>query len=83
MTALGLQLKDTEVASGVSGIETDKLKSDIESNSEIDEVNKDTEMVTEFEVQLTPTIMVNETMIEDPFDYEALKNAIENALEEN
>eukprot|EP00130_Batrachochytrium_dendrobatidis_P008522 XP_006683397.1 hypothetical protein BATDEDRAFT_28910 [Batrachochytrium dendrobatidis JAM81] len=75
--------KILEVASGVSGIDTDKLKSDIESNSEIDEVNKDTELVTEFEVQLTPTIMVNETMIEDPFDYEAIKNAIDNALEEN
>ena len=66
-----------------SGIDTDQLKSDIESNSGMNEVNKDTELVTEFNVQLTPTIMVNETMIEDPFDYEAIKNAIESALEEN
>ncbi|GLO68352.1 disulfide bond formation protein D [Oceanobacillus kimchii] len=75
--------KILEVASSVSGIDTDQLKSDIESNSGMNEVNKDTELVTEFNVQLTPTIMVNETMIEDPFDYEAIKNAIESALEEN
>ncbi|KAB8139156.1 DsbA family protein [Gracilibacillus oryzae] len=75
--------KILEVASGVSGIDTDKLKSALESNSEMDEVNRDTEMVTDFEVQLTPTIMVNGTMIEDPFDYDAIKKAIENALEEN
>ncbi|MFD1849684.1 DsbA family protein [Oceanobacillus bengalensis] len=75
--------KILEVASGVSGIDTDKLKTAIESNSEMNEVNKDTELVTEFDVQLTPTIMVNETMIEDPFDYEAIKKAIDDALEED
>ncbi|WP_100012877.1 DsbA family protein [Lentibacillus sediminis] len=75
--------KILEVASGVSGIDTDKLKSAIESNSEMNEVNKDTKLVTEFNVQLTPTIMVNEMVIDDPFDYEAIKTAINNALEEN
>lgn len=75
--------KILEVASNVSGIDTDKLKIDIENNSEINEVNKDTELVTEFEVQFTPTILVNETMIEDPFNYEAIKNAIERAIEES
>lgn len=75
--------KIIEVASGVSGIDTDKLKSAIESNSEMNEVSKDAELVTEFDVQLTPTIMVNETMVEDPFNYEAIKDAIDEALEEN
>ncbi|MFD1851274.1 DsbA family protein [Oceanobacillus bengalensis] len=74
--------KINEVAGRLSGIDTDKLNAAIESNSEMNEVNKDTELVTEFDVQLTPTIMVNETMIEDPFDYEAIKDAIDNALEE-
>ena len=72
-----------EIADGISGIDTDNLKSAIESNSEMNEVNKDSELVSEFKVQFTPTIMVNETMIEEPFDYEAITNAIENALEEN
>ncbi|RKQ18314.1 hypothetical protein D8M05_02660 [Oceanobacillus bengalensis] len=64
-------------ASGMSGIDTEKFKSSIGSNSEMAEVNKDTELVTEFDVQLTPTIMVNEIMIEDPFDYEAIKDAMD------
>ncbi|GAB3057765.1 DsbA family protein [Virgibacillus ainsalahensis] len=72
-----------EVARGVSEIDTDKLKSDIENNSEMNEVNKDSDLVREFGVELTPTIMVNGKMIEDPFDYEAIKNAIDSALEGN
>jgi len=75
--------KILEVASGVSAIDTDKLKSAIENGSEMNEVNKDSELVTEFEVNLTPSIMVNGTMIEDPFDYDAIKSAIENALGKN
>lgn len=75
--------KILEVANGVNGIDTEQLKSSLEDNSEISEVNKDTELVTEFNVQLTPTIMVNGTMIEDPFNYEAIKDTIDNALEEN
>ncbi|MFD2045085.1 DsbA family protein [Ornithinibacillus salinisoli] len=75
--------KILEVADEISGIDRDKLLSAIESNSYMDEVNKDTELVNEFEVELTPTIMVDGTMIEDPFDYDAITNAIENALEEN
>ncbi|GAB3797650.1 DsbA family protein [Virgibacillus kimchii] len=72
-----------EIADGVSGIDTESLKSAIESNSEMDEVNKDSALVSEFEVQFTPTIMVNETIIEEPFNYEAITDAIENALEDN
>src|SRR5699024_1262403 len=75
--------KILEVASGVSAIDTDKLKSAIENGSEMNEVNKDSELVTEYEVNLTPSIMVNGTMIEDPFDYDAIKSAIENALGKN
>ncbi|ASN05642.1 DsbA family protein [Virgibacillus necropolis] len=75
--------KILEVASSVPNIDADKLKMAIENNSEMNEVNKDTKLVTDFEIQLTPTIMVNGTMIEDPYDYEAIKQAIEKALEEN
>lgn len=75
--------KILEVARSVSNIDTEKLKSTIDNKSVIDEVNRDTELVTEFNVQLTPTIIVNGTMIEDPFDYEAIKKAIDNTLEGN
>lgn len=75
--------KILEVANGISDIDTEQLELDIENNSVINEVNKDAELVTEFNVQFTPTIMVNETVIEDPFDYEAIKSAIDHALEGN
>lgn len=75
--------KILEVANSIPDIDTGKLNSAIDEKSEVDEVNRDSELVTEFEVQLTPTIMVNGTMIEDPFDYDAIKKAIKNALEGN
>lgn len=75
--------KIIEIASGISGIDTDDLITEMKNNTEMDEVNKDSELVTEFNVQLTPTIMVNETVIEDPFNYEEIKAAIDRALEEN
>ncbi|GIO22826.1 DsbA family protein [Oceanobacillus sp. J11TS1] len=75
--------KTLEVAGGIPNIDVEQLKVDVESNTAIEEVNKDTELVTEFEVQLTPTIMVNNTVIEDPFDYESIKQAIDNALKGN
>ena len=51
------------------------------SQSVLDEVNKDTALVDEFKVQMTPSIMVNGTMLEDPFDYEKIKSLIEKELE--
>nr|WP_193433326.1 DsbA family protein [Virgibacillus necropolis] len=72
--------KILEVASEIPTIDTSKLKSAIENQDAIDEVNKDAKMVTDFGVQLTPTIVVNGTVIEDPFDYEAIKQAIEKEL---
>ncbi|WP_088051959.1 DsbA family protein [Virgibacillus dakarensis] len=75
--------KILEVASTVPEINTDKLKAAIENNSEINEVNKDSELVTEFNVEVTPTIMVNGKVMEDPYDYDAIQKAIEDALEEN
>ncbi|TFB13297.1 DsbA family protein [Filobacillus milosensis] len=74
--------KIIEIASDINSIDIDKLKTSIENNSEINEVKKDTELVNKFDVQLTPTIMVNNIMIEDPFDYEEIKLAIDQALEE-
>ncbi|WP_430787464.1 DsbA family protein [Virgibacillus flavescens] len=74
--------KILEVASGIPSIDTSKLKSAIENQEAMDALNKDEEMVTEFGVELTPTIMVGGTMIEDPFDYEAIKQVIEEKLED-
>ena len=49
---------------------------DIEQQSVLEEVNKDTELVEEFKVQQTPTIIINGIMLEDPFDYEKIKTHI-------
>ncbi len=75
--------KVLEVASTIPGINVDELETDLENQAEIEEVNLDSELVTEFDVQRTPTIMVNNITIEDPFDYEAIKEAIESELEGN
>lgn len=66
--------KILEVASkNVPNIDLERLKSDIQQQSKIEEINRDTKLVKEFKVELTPTIMVNGTMLEDPFDYEKLR----------
>ncbi|MDF9759659.1 protein-disulfide isomerase [Peribacillus simplex] len=77
------QKKILEVASGVPGIDVDKLKTDIEQKSELGAVNKDTELVEEFNIQQTPTIIINGIMLEDPFDYEKIKTHIEQELDGN
>lgn len=46
----------------------------------MNEVEKDTGLVKEFKVELTPSIMVNDTMLEDPFNYEKIKALIEEDL---
>ncbi|GAA1372617.1 DsbA family protein [Peribacillus frigoritolerans] len=77
------QEKILEVASGVPGIDVNKLKTDIEKKSDLEAVNKDTELVEEFNIQQTPTIIINGIMLEDPFDYEKIKTHIEQELEGN
>lgn len=70
-----------EVASGIPNIDVEKLKVDLEQLAEIEEVKKDSELVEEYKVKQTPSIMVNGTMLEDPFDYEKIKSLIEKELE--
>lgn len=43
-------------------------------------VNADDNLVERYKVQLTPTIMVNNVMMADPFDYDAIRAAIEERL---
>lgn len=75
--------KIIEIANTIPNIDVEKLKKDIEDQSDIEKVNKDTKLVEEFNVQFTPSIMVNGTMLEDPFDYEAIKKLIDKELEGN
>lgn len=73
--------KVIEVASQFPEIDVNQLKENLEKETEIAELEKDTRLVNEYQVQLTPSIMVNGTMLEDPFDYEKINSLIEKELE--
>lgn len=73
--------KVLEVAAGIQNIDLERLELALEEQSEMEKVNTDVELVEEFNVQLTPSIMVNDIMLEDPFDYEAIKALIDQELE--
>jgi len=71
-----------EIEEDIPEIDSEKLKSSLKDESEIAELSKDTELVKDYGIELTPSIMVNGKMIEDPFNYEQITNAINKALEE-
>ena len=76
------QEKILEVASkNVPNVDLERLKLAIEQQSKIEEINRDNKLVEEYKVESTPTIMVNGTMLEDPFDYEKIKSVIDKELE--
>ncbi|WP_080873600.1 DsbA family protein [Oceanobacillus timonensis] len=76
--------KIEEVADGIEGIDTEALMEDIEADTYMDEVERDEEMIDAFNVESTPTIMVNGVMIDDEgtFDYETIQQAIDAELGE-
>lgn len=76
--------KIEELAGGIEEIDTEALMEDIENNTLMDELLKDDDLRKAFEVESTPTIMVNNVMIndDDTFDYEVIKQAVDEALGE-
>ncbi|WP_040984345.1 thioredoxin domain-containing protein [Oceanobacillus jeddahense] len=82
--------KIEEIADGIEEIDTEALMEDveealaddIESNPLMNELVIDDDLRKEFEVDSTPTIMINNVMVEDPFDYEVIQDAIDEALGE-
>ena len=75
--------KILEVAEATTDVDLDQLEIELNEKTRTDELEKDTELVKEYEVQFTPSIMVNGTMLEDPFDYETIKTLIEEELVES
>lgn len=75
--------KVNEVAEATTDIDLADLQAAMQDQKTVDAVNADNELVKEFKVQMTPSIMVNGTMLEDPFDYERIKELIEQELEGN
>ncbi|PID21116.1 dihydroneopterin aldolase [Sporosarcina sp. P3] len=71
--------KVLEVASSFPEIDQALLKEDMEQQATMESVKHDEELVREVGVSMTPTIVINGKVMEDPFDYEAIKAAIEQA----
>lgn len=72
-----------DVANATDGdIDLEVLARDMVEQTYIDRVRTDMELVDEYEVTQTPTIMVDNIKLNDPFNYEQLKLAIEQQLEE-
>lgn len=63
-------------------IELEQLANDMINQTYADNVIADQELVEEYDITLTPSIIINGTMLDDPFDYEHIKEVIEEALEE-
>ncbi|MEN1937421.1 thioredoxin domain-containing protein [Paenibacillus sp. 102] len=63
-------------------INVNKLEEDLKQQAEQEEVNRDEKLVQDYGVEKTPSIVVNGTMLSDPYDYEQIKNLIEKALKE-
>lgn len=73
--------KVIEVAQkAVPQISLDQLERDILEMTYKDDVLLDHQLVEEFDVQFTPSIFINGTMVEDPFDYDYIKQLIEGGL---
>lgn len=72
-----------EIASGFPEIDQALLKDDMEQQATMDNVKIDDELVREAGVSMTPTIVINGKVMEDPFDYEAIKSTIEQEVKDD
>ncbi|HDR3890116.1 TPA: DsbA family protein [Bacillus cereus] len=70
------------VKSKAPNIDMARLEGDMQSQETVQEVNKDEKLVEDYSVQQTPSIVVNGTMLSDPYDYEQIKKLIEKSLKE-
>ncbi|WP_313894859.1 thioredoxin domain-containing protein [Psychrobacillus sp.] len=73
--------KVLEIVKGTPSINQEQLKQDIEQELTSEQVNIDKELFTKHNVSQTPTININGITMEDPFDYEAIKEVIDRELE--
>lgn len=62
------------------GIDRDKLAQSLMAQGTQEAVQADNALHNAYRIQYTPTIMVDNLMLPDPFDYEAIRAAIEERL---
>ncbi|AXF56105.1 thioredoxin domain-containing protein [Salicibibacter kimchii] len=61
-------------------VDQDELEEAILNQEAMTRIEEDHSVIEEFDVQSTPTIMVNDQVIDDPFDYDAIQSAIDEEL---
>lgn len=75
--------KVLEVARTYSpAIDLEQLRTDMANQKTLPEVNKDDELVKQYGISQTPSIMINGVMLTDPYDYEKITKRIDNELAE-
>jgi len=73
--------KVLEIAKETPSINQVQLKQDVDQELTAEQVNVDKYLFTKHNVSQTPTININGITMEDPFDYEAIKEVIDRELE--
>ncbi|MES7181317.1 thioredoxin domain-containing protein, partial [Cutibacterium acnes] len=64
-------------------IDLQKLEQDIQNQAALQQLQIDDALVNEYKVVQTPTIMVEGTRLENPFDYQKIASLIEEKLNED
>ncbi|MNT93936.1 Disulfide bond formation protein D precursor [compost metagenome] len=71
-----------EVAkASVPSLDVEQFQKNIHSSEVQAMVEQDKQLVEQFHIQQTPTIIINNIVIRNPFDYEAIKAAIEQEMQ--
>lgn len=58
-------------------IDVQQLQSDLEARTYMDKIVLDNSLVENYQIKFTPSIMINETLLEDPFDLEAITSILD------
>lgn len=72
--------KILDIANEIPSINQEQLKQDVEQELTAEQVNIDKDLYTKHNVSQTPTININGITMENPFDYEAIKEVIDREL---
>ncbi len=79
----GTTEKLLELASEFPSINQEQLRKEIDEELTLEQVEIDKELYEKHNVSQTPTITINGITMEDPFDYETIKEVIDSELEAN
>ncbi|SDI81084.1 thioredoxin domain-containing protein [Natribacillus halophilus] len=61
-------------------VDQEELESAIANEEMMSRIEDDQEIIQQYSVQSTPTIMVNDQVIDDPFDYDEIQDTIDEEL---